>query len=114
MFLLQSTFYALQIVFILSISDFALGRPYFPGIGISVTHPTQIESQFGLRHWNDYDDDVSNKFGSPDDVDDIKDDDMDISKVLKAIQDQWQQMENTVGVVRNWDHRRGLKYLRLF
>ena len=70
MFLFQSTFYALQIVFILSISDFALGRPYFPGIGISVTHPTQIKSQFGQRNWNDYDNDVSNKFGSPDDVDD--------------------------------------------
>ena len=109
MFLFQSTFYALQIVFILSISDFALGRPYFPGIGISVTHPTQIKSQFGQRNWNDYDDGVSNKFGSPDDVDDIKDDDMDISKVLKAILNQWQQY--TVG--RNLDHRR-LKYLRLF
>ena len=112
MFLFQSTFFALQIVFILSMSNFALGKPYFPGIGISVTHPTQIKSQFGLRHWNDYDDGVSNKFGSPDDVDDIKDDDMDISKVLKAIQDQWQQMENTVG--RILDHRRSLKYLRLF
>ena len=110
MFLFQSPFYALQIIFVLSISDFALGRPYFPGIGISVTHPTQIKSQFGQRNWKDYDDGVSNKFGSPD----IKDDDMDISKVLKAIQDQWQQIENTVGVVRNLDHRRSLKYLRLF
>ena len=110
MILFQSTFYALQIVFILSISDFALGRPYFPGIGISVTHPTQIKSQFGHRNWNDYDDDVSNKFGPPNDVDDIKDDDMDIWKVLKAIQNQWQQY--TVG--RNLDHRRSLKYLRLF
>ena len=70
-------------------SNFALGKPYFPGIGISVTHPTQIKSQFGLRHWNDYEDDVSNKFGSRDYVDDIKDDDMDIWKVLKAIQNQW-------------------------
>ena len=103
MFLFQRTFYALKIVFILSMSKMVLGKPepYIPGIGDSVVmHPGQIIN--GQHNWNVYD--VSNQFGSPED-DINKDENMDISRVLKALLNQWTQMEKT---------RRKLKLLRLF
>ena len=99
MFLFQRTFYALKIVFILSMSNMVLGKPepYIPGIGDSeVMHPGQIIN--GQHNWNGYD--VSNQFGSP-----PEDENMDISRVLKTLLNQWTQMEKT---------RRKLKLLRLF
>ena len=105
MFLFQRTFYALKIVFILSMSKMVLGKPepYFPGIGDSVVmHPGQIIN--GQHNWNGYDVSFSNKFGSPEDnINEYEN--MDILRVLKALQYQWEQMENT---------RRNLKLLRLF
>ena len=93
----------MKIVFILSMSNMVLGKPepYIPGIGDSeVMHPGQIIN--GQHNWNRYD--VSNQFGSPED-DINKDENMDISRVLKALLNQWTQMEKT---------RRKLKLLRLF
>lgn len=102
MFLFQRTFYALKIVFILSMSNMVLGKPepYFPGIGNSMMHPSQIN---GKPNWDEYD--VSSKFGSPEEDNINEYENMDILRVLKALQYQWEQMENT---------RRNLKLLRLF
>ena len=95
----------MKIVFILSMSNMVLGKPepYIPDIGDSVVmHPGQIIN--GQHNWNGYD--VLNQFGSPEDDRDInKDENMDISRVLKALLNQWTQMEKT---------RRKLKLLRLF
>ena len=94
MFLFHRTIYALQIVFILSMSKMVLGKPnpYIPGIGISVMHPGQINGQ---QNWNEYD--VSNKFGSPED-DINKDDNVELASVLNAFQNQWEQNWNEYDV----------------
>ena len=97
-------------------SNMVLGKPepYIPGIGHSVVmHPRQIIN--GQHNWNGYD--VLNQFGSQED-DINKDENMDISRVLNALLNQWEldlvkweQMENTR---RKQKLVAPLKLLRLF
>ena len=115
MFLLQSTFYALQIFFILSNSDFAIGKPepYFPGIGVSVTDPILFNGQ-PIR--NDYIDDVYNVYNDKFDyLDKINNDDEDLRKrILQALRDQWQHMEKVFGSdLEDLNRRKSLRKLRL-
>ena len=112
MFLLRSTFYALQIFFILSNSDFVIGKlePYFPVIGVSVTRPILFKVK-PIR--NDYIDDADNdKF---DYLDKINNDDEDLRKrILQALKDQWQHMEKAFGSdLEDLNKRKSLRKLRL-
>ena len=94
----QSTFYAWQIVFIISLSNLTFGTPYFPGIGISVMHST--ETNDAQPNWDKNDEfdtsyDAINK---------------DISRILEVLQDQLQEKENTLE--RKAESQRKLRKLK--
>ena len=94
----QSTFYAWQIVFIISLSNLTFGTPYFPGIGISVMHST--ETNDAQPNWDENDEfdtsyDAINK---------------DISRILEVLQDQLQEKENTLE--RKAESQRKLRKLK--
>ena len=90
----QSTFYASQIVFIISMSNLTFGTPYFPGIGISVMHST--ETNDAQPNWDENDEFFAiNK---------------DISRILEVLQDQLQEKENTLE--RKAESQRKLRKLK--
>ena len=90
----QSTFYAWQIVFIISLSNLTFGTPYFPGIGISVMHST--ETNDAQPNWDENDEfDAINK---------------DITRILEILQDQLQEQENTLE--RKAESQRKLRKLK--
>ena len=84
MYLLRSTIYATQIIFILSLTNFELGKatPYWRVMGISRTKGHPI--------WNEQREDVSSNFALS-----LNGDLYLRKQILEALQDRWQQMEKT-------------------
>ena len=105
MYLLRSTIYATQIIFILSLTNFELGKatPYWRVMGISRTKGHPI--------WNEQREDVSNNF-----VSSLNGDLYLRKQILEALQDQWQLMVKTFGrseLERGLYRMRSLRNLRL-
>ena len=56
--------------------------------GISVMQGLRFNGQ---PNWNEFDDNVSNEFDTPDDI--TNDEDLELARVLQALQNQWHQVE---------------------
>ena len=97
----QSTFYAWQIVFIISLSNLTFGTPYFPGIGISVMHSTETNDAQPNWDENDQFDEFDTSYDAIN---------KDISRILEVLQDQLQEKENTLE--RKAESQRKLRKLK--